>query len=127
MRAKPLAVADDDTPLKKLLTKRFNEALAETQLTYKCTMQGVPGEFSPIDAGRRLQKAAVELFAPKKAVSFLNQLLQYANSLEKTAQAKLQRASQKSPMQALQLEIHRARQFRLEIEIQKLKLETGVK
>ena len=115
-------------PLKKLQKQRFNEALAEAQLSYKLFTQGVPGNYSPIDAGKRLQNAAVEVFSLKEAISFLTELHGYADAIEKNLEMRTKRNLAKASIQpVLQVELHKARQFRLEIEIQKLKLETGVK
>ena len=128
LRAKPLLEAAEDKPLKKLQKQRFNEALAEAQLSYKLFTQGVPGNYSPIDAGKRLQNAAVEVFSLKEAISFLTELHGYADAIEKNLEMRTKRNLAKASIQpVLQVELHKARQFRLEIEIQKLKLETGVK
>ena len=128
LRAKPVSETPQDNKLKKLLKKRFNEALAEAKLTYKLHMQNVKGAYSPMDAGKRLQRAAVELWGRgKETSSFLTDMLEYADFLEKDTQAKLEGNLPKSAMQVLQLDLHKFRQFRLDIEIQKLKLEQGLK
>jgi hypothetical protein len=124
IRAKPLREAPEDGELMKLKKRRYNEALAEVHLSYKLYSQSVL-RHCPVEAARRLQKAGVEVYGRKEGASFLGNLVGYADSLEKILDTIMQRGGRENKL--LKLELHQVRQFRLDVEIQKRKLELGLK
>jgi hypothetical protein len=115
---RPLKVGPADDAMQKLLKARYNDILAETELWYKLYGVGKASTQPVVTSARRLLRTGLELHRePEGKMSLLKPLLELSKTLD--ALAPLMPA--RDP-EFKQLELHYARQFKLDVEIEMLKL-----
>lgn len=101
-----LKSAPGDSDLRKLLIERYNEALGEVVVNYKDVHRGKITPDPVVAAGTRLLKAGLDLYdMSMDKTTFLEELRDLAYWLEKHTDADRTAA------------MHRARQFRVEVQI----------
>lgn len=115
-RAQALKIPAGKNGLRKLLIQRYNEALAEVLFTYSQYKNSKVSVDALAPVGARLLKAGLELHdSVKDRIPFLEEVLDLANWAEKLSERRVR------SIPDLAGELHRARQFRLDVEIELLK------
>jgi hypothetical protein len=116
LKAKPLPAAAGDDELRNLLKARYNEALAEVQGRYEGLAVTPAPLASVFEPAQRLRAAGLEVSdRPADQIALLTQVLDLARLLERRAEAEF-KSGQGAP-----IDLHRARYFRLDTEIQLLR------
>jgi hypothetical protein len=109
------AKTDDD--LTRLLKTRNNESVDVTTEAYKNLMSGRGTSEEFFNSARRLLKAGLELNHGVKArLTFLVQMLEMAKNIESLTESRKAQLENR-----FNLEMHKVREFKLEIEIEVLK------
>ncbi len=114
---KPMKADPKDDELKKLQIARYNEALEQLKDLNQFVLVGTKTPDIMFDAGKRLCLSGLEVYDdPKDRIRLLTDYVELMKNVEKTFQAQLEGGRIDSSV------VHEARYFRIDGEIQLLKI-----